>query len=211
MSYYSGSMSFPSEGCLTPLITEQRSDLNLEMGIWRNINNRCEARVCFSHHLIAGMMNDHSQNFLPSVNAAAPEIVGYWLVNRELIVHLFHLGRRIMSEQLWVCPHFRPFSSLLWTNEAKASINWWKIKTGRFLCFFPRLYSARHPSVSRGVPRPSSRCQMSVIPGRRSLSRWAACKPNPNTLSCSQPFQMAGGRRGELENHAASRCPPRPG
>lgn len=77
-------------------------------------------------------MNDRSQTSLPSVNAAAPEIVGYWLVNRELIVHFFHLGRRIMSEQLWVCPLFRPFPSLLWTGEAKASKNWWKTKAGRF-------------------------------------------------------------------------------
>lgn len=101
-------------------------------------------------------MNDRSQTFLPSVNAAAPEIVGYWLVNWELIVHFFHLGRRIMSEQLWVCPHFRPFPSLLWTNEAKASINWLKTKTRAFLmaCVFPlvsirlaiRLCLARRPA-----------------------------------------------------------------
>lgn len=158
------------------------------------------------------MMNDHSQTFLPSVNAAAPQIVGYWLVNRELIVHFFRVGRRITSEQLWVCPHFRPFPSLLWANEAKSTNklveNQDEGVPDRRRFFPSSLFCSPSVSVSRGVPRPSSRCQMSVIPGRRALSRWAACKPNPNTLSCSQPFQMAGGRRGELENHAASPCAP---
>lgn len=44
--------SFLAEGFLKPLIPEQRADLDLE---WEC---GCETRVCFPHHLFAGIINE---------------------------------------------------------------------------------------------------------------------------------------------------------
>lgn len=46
---------------------------------------------------------------------------------------------------------------------------------------------------------------MSVIPGRRARPCWVVCKPNFNTSSCSQPFEMERGRREETES--LNTCP----
>lgn len=91
----------------------------------------------------------------------APEIIGYWIVNREITVIFFNRsGLRIMSQYLWVCLHFHCFCPFC--AQPSTDCHKMKLRHPDWLCFHAFLSRSSFASVSGCDPRLSSlsaRCQ----------------------------------------------------